>query len=176
MAIFYLFRVTCLTCQMSSSIYSVFIFQSYIDDPLLLDNFKFDLRMYVTIARINPLEVYLCKVIKTTLWSSSTSRKFVIANKFGIEKRFKRISLQDGLARLCTVKYESPRSSNINNAFMHLTNYSLNKYSEDFLLTNAEHTGSKRTYRGVRHVSHRRIRNQNKQTYLPIEYQGSKEN
>jgi hypothetical protein len=33
----------------------------------------------------------------------------------------------EGLARFCTEPYAEPTVHNIHNAFMHLTNYSLNK-------------------------------------------------
>lgn len=40
---------------------------------------------------------------------------------------------KDGLARLCTNKYNAPTSSNLHSHYMHLTNYSLNKSSENFV-------------------------------------------
>ncbi len=40
---------------------------------------------------------------------------------------------KEGLARFATKPYVKPNDSNIDNAFMHLTNYSLNKHSEDFV-------------------------------------------
>uniref|UniRef100_H2XQ27 Tubulin polyglutamylase TTLL11 n=1 Tax=Ciona intestinalis TaxID=7719 RepID=H2XQ27_CIOIN len=93
------------------------VVQKYIENPILLDGYKFDLRMYVVVARLHPVEIYLCK---------------------------------DGLARLCTVPYEPPSATNINNTLMHLTNYSLNKNSGDFIHTTAANTGSKRTYSSAR--------------------------
>nr|XP_039257520.1 uncharacterized protein LOC120334135 [Styela clava]XP_039257521.1 uncharacterized protein LOC120334135 [Styela clava] len=92
------------------------IVQEYIDSPLLLEGYKFDLRIYVVISRIDPVEIYICK---------------------------------EGLARLCTTPYEAPTKQNVKNTFMHLTNYSLNKNSEDFVQTDAAGTGSKRTLTSV---------------------------
>jgi hypothetical protein len=39
---------------------------------------------------------------------------------------------REGMARFCTKKYEAPTSENLGQTFMHLTNYTLNKNSEDF--------------------------------------------
>jgi hypothetical protein len=74
--------------------------QRYLAKPLLLDGIKFDLRVYVVVTGVNPLEAFVC---------------------------------DEGLARFCTSKYEAPAKSNFKKAFMHLTNYSVNKESEDFV-------------------------------------------
>jgi tubulin polyglutamylase TTLL11 len=53
-----------------------------------------------------------------------------------------------GLARFCTEDYEAPTNRNISNAFMHLTNYSLNKRSSKFVHTDEisePNNGSKQT-------------------------------
>lgn len=92
------------------------VVQTYIHNPLLIDNFKFDLRLYVLIAKLDPLEAYICK---------------------------------EGLARFCTEKYEKPSHKNIGKAYMHLTNYSLNKYSAEFDRSEQDNLGSKRTVTSV---------------------------
>jgi len=48
----------------------------------------------------------------------------------------------DGLVRFATVKYSEPVNSNLDNLYLHLTNYSINKSSDDFVRD--EETGSKR--------------------------------
>ncbi|KAK7919403.1 hypothetical protein WMY93_010687 [Mugilogobius chulae] len=49
---------------------------------------------------------------------------------------------QEGLARFCTTKYNEPTHNNVEDVCMHLTNYSINKHSENFVRD--EDTGSKR--------------------------------
>lgn len=39
---------------------------------------------------------------------------------------------EDGLARLATSKYKAPNAKNLNEAYCHLTNYSINKNAPDF--------------------------------------------
>ncbi|XP_033750299.1 tubulin polyglutamylase ttll6-like isoform X5 [Pecten maximus] len=85
------------------------ICQQYMCKPLLLDGFKFDLRIYCLVTSCDPLRIFLFK---------------------------------DGLARFATNKYSEPTNSNIDNVFMHLTNYAINKHSTDFIRD--DEAGSKR--------------------------------
>ncbi|XP_029900394.1 tubulin polyglutamylase TTLL5 isoform X2 [Myripristis murdjan] len=71
----------------------------YINNPLLIDDFKFDVRLYVLVTSYDPLLIYV---------------------------------YEEGLARFATVKYDQA-SKNIKNQFMHLTNYSVNKKSSDYI-------------------------------------------
>ncbi|KAM8833594.1 tubulin polyglutamylase TTLL5 isoform 1-T2 [Synchiropus picturatus] len=71
----------------------------YISNPLLIDEFKFDMRLYVVVTSYDPLLIYV---------------------------------YEEGLARFATVKYDRTFKS-IKNTFMHLTNYSLNKKSSDYV-------------------------------------------
>ncbi|NXH12835.1 TTLL5 polyglutamylase, partial [Bucco capensis] len=71
----------------------------YISNPLLIDDFKFDVRLYVLVTSYDPLVIYL---------------------------------YEEGLARFATVRYNQA-SKNIKNQFMHLTNYSVNKKSGDYV-------------------------------------------
>ncbi|XP_072524250.1 tubulin polyglutamylase ttll6 isoform X2 [Salminus brasiliensis] len=48
----------------------------------------------------------------------------------------------EGLARFCTSLYNEPTSNNMDNVCMHLTNYAINKHSENFIRD--DDTGSKR--------------------------------
>jgi hypothetical protein len=56
---------------------------------------------------------------------------------------------QEGLGRFATQEYKSPNKSNLSNAFMHLTNYAINKHSMSFSSDNE--TGSKRSLQYVLH-------------------------
>lgn len=58
----------------------------------------------------------------------------------------------EGLARFATVPYESPTPQNLANLFMHLTNYAINKDSENFVANTddkADDIGSKRSFTSV---------------------------
>lgn len=74
------------------------VVQKYIERPLLINENKFDLRLYVLVTSINPLRIYMYK---------------------------------NGLARFASVKYSS-ESTSLNDRCMHLTNYSINKLSENY--------------------------------------------
>lgn len=95
---------------------SVHVCQRYIANPLLIENKKFDLRIYILITSCNPLRVYMFK---------------------------------DGLVRLCTEDYSRPKDINLHNKFMHLSNYSINKMSENFdgVANENGESGSKRSVR-----------------------------
>jgi len=56
---------------------------------------------------------------------------------------------KEGLCRLATCEYRSPTQDNIDNLFMHLTNYAINKASKDFVQNkddgDGQETGHKRS-------------------------------
>lgn len=68
--------------------------------PYLIDGLKFDLRIYVLVAGIDPLRIFV---------------------------------YEEGLARFATEEYRAPRSENLDNKFMHLTNYAINKENPNFI-------------------------------------------
>lgn len=74
--------------------------QEYLDKPHLVDDLKYDLRIYVLVYGLNPLRVYIH---------------------------------EQGIARFATEPYVAPRPSNINNLYMHLTNYAINKNNSAFM-------------------------------------------
>ncbi|XP_077995213.1 tubulin polyglutamylase TTLL5-like isoform X2 [Glandiceps talaboti] len=71
----------------------------YIGNPLCIDGFKFDIRLYVGVTSYDPVRIYI---------------------------------FEEGLTRFATVQYEKSAKS-IRNTCMHLTNYSVNKKSSDYV-------------------------------------------
>ena len=67
----------------------------------------------------------------------------------------------DGLARFATNPYVSPLGSNLNNLMMHLTNYAINKESEDFIANenaNRDDVGHKRSLKAIfKHIDEARL-------------------
>lgn len=47
----------------------------------------------------------------------------------------------EGLVRICTEKYAAPKASNLSVAYMHLTNYAVNKHNENFVANNNPSSG-----------------------------------
>ena len=97
------------------------VVQHYLDNPLLLDGIKFDIRVYVVVTGFNPIQAFI---------------------------------YDEGLARFCTARYEKPTKANYKKAFMHLTNYSINKTNEDYIHPNAaeiliDNNGTKRTLQSL---------------------------
>ncbi|XP_003407542.3 tubulin polyglutamylase TTLL11 isoform X1 [Loxodonta africana] len=92
------------------------VVQEYICKPLLIDKLKFDIRLYVLLKSLDPLEIYIAK---------------------------------DGLSRFCTEPYQEPNPKNLHHVFMHLTNYSLNIHSGNFVHSDSANTGSKRTFSSI---------------------------
>jgi len=86
----------------------------YIDDPMLIDGHKFDLRIYVAVTSMNPLRVYIYK---------------------------------EGLVRFATERYTK---ADLDNPFIHLTNYSVNKKNPKFKASAAGDSGSKWTLSALR--------------------------
>ncbi|XP_075041783.1 tubulin polyglutamylase TTLL11 isoform X2 [Mixophyes fleayi] len=92
------------------------VVQEYISKPLVIDKLKFDMRLYVVLKSLEPLEIYIAK---------------------------------DGLSRFCTEPYQEPNHKNLHHVYMHLTNYSLNAHSGNFIHSDSVHTGSKRTFSSI---------------------------
>ena len=99
------------------------VVQHYLDNPHLIDDLKYDLRIYVLVNSVNPLRIYIHEY---------------------------------GLARFCTEPYKKPTGRNLNNHFMHLTNYAINKYSEAYVAgeeeSGDEESGHKRSYKAILNI------------------------
>ena len=102
--------------HLSTALVKPSVIQEYVADPYLLEKFKFDLRIYVVMKSLEPLQVYICR---------------------------------EGMARFCTEHYQRPTPSNIHRAYMHLTNYSLNKLSPGYVQSDAGDKGTKRKLSAV---------------------------
>ncbi len=74
--------------------------QKYLGEPYLINNKKFDMRIYIGVTSFDPLRAYI---------------------------------FEEGLSRFATSDYTPVSSSNRKNRYMHLTNYSVNKKSSDFV-------------------------------------------
>lgn len=101
------------------------VVQRYIDNPYLIHGYKFDLRLYIVITCYEPLRMYLYR---------------------------------EGLVRFATTPYYtnttpqggdgvggSPSIAAADNLTAHLTNFTLNKKSEEFVMPHDAHTSSCRT-------------------------------
>ena len=84
---------------------SAVVVQKYVSSPLLVDGYKFDLRIYALVTCVDPLCVYV---------------------------------YEEGIARFATTRYQKPTAANLASKTMHLTNYSLNKHSADFVHTETD--------------------------------------
>ena len=80
--------------------YEHYVVQRSLHKPFLIDNLKFDLRIYIYLCGVDPLRVYFYK---------------------------------EGLCRLATAEYKPPNQTNLDNLFMHLTNYAINKAASNFI-------------------------------------------
>lgn len=70
----------------------------YVNNPLLINGHKFDLRVYVLVTSVDPLRIYV---------------------------------YNEGLARFASFPYDNSKNQ-IKNLYSHLTNYSINKKSDNF--------------------------------------------
>jgi tubulin polyglutamylase TTLL6/13 len=105
-----------------------YVAQKYLSKPYLIEELKFDLRIYVLITGISPLRCFIYK---------------------------------EGMARFATEKYKSPTASNIENHFMHLTNYAINKEHHNYIFnkdTLKDNVGHKRSMASIfNHIDSKRI-------------------
>lgn len=89
------------------SIKNNFLASRYVANPHLINDLKYDLRVYVLVTCFDPLRVYMYK---------------------------------DGLVRFATTKYTNDLEK-LQEKFVHLTNFSINKKSENFVSNNCDEEG-----------------------------------
>jgi len=95
------------------------VVQRYLEKPYLINELKFDLRLYVLVTGCDPLRVYL---------------------------------FEDGLARFATEKYSRPNRNNIEETFIHLTNYAINKENSKFVFNKSgdcDDIGHKKSFKAI---------------------------
>ena len=110
------------------------IVQRYIDPPLLVNGFKFDLRVYCLITSIDPLRVYIYKEGLARF----CTRKYRSLNDI-IEPAMKKCILNNNNTNECELlKERTMESMHDEITFTHLTNFSLNKFSPDFKAPSTE--------------------------------------
>lgn len=108
----------------------------YLSRPLLLDGFKFDIRMYALITSCSPLRMYKVRPPhQHEQVQVMTTHRNPAMDCFCPMASFPpllcvRLQFNDGLVRLCTEEYVRPGSGNLDERCMHLTNYAINKFSE----------------------------------------------
>ena len=83
-----------------------YVVQEYLCDPLLIDKKKFDLRVYVLVLDLGSLDA---------------------------ENPVLAFISEEALVRFCTEEYAKPTTENKHKLLSHLTNYTLNKLSTNYV-------------------------------------------
>ena len=99
-----------------------YIASKYISRPHLINELKYDLRVYVLVSSFDPLRVYVYNEGKVLVFT------FV------------------GLVRFATEKY-SLNPKDLKKRFVHLTNFSINKKSENFIASKCGDEGGRDSYK-----------------------------
>ncbi|XP_048510211.1 tubulin monoglutamylase TTLL4-like [Athalia rosae] len=76
------------------------LIQRYLSRPKLINDSKFDIRVYALVTDFDPLKIYI---------------------------------YEEGLVRFACVSYDRSDLTQLGNRFMHLTNYSVNKFCPDYV-------------------------------------------
>jgi hypothetical protein len=100
------------------------IVEKYINNPLLLNNKKFDLRLYVAITSFDPLQIYLHDEGIHPLLTHSLTYSHLLTHL--LTYLLTHLLTHAGLVRLATADYSK---KDFSNRYEHLTNYSVNKHN-----------------------------------------------
>lgn len=100
--------------------------QMYISRPLLLDGFKFDIRMYALVTSCSPLRMYKVRLQR------QPPHPHMSPPLIRIDTPHPPSQYTNGLVRLCTSEYARPSAANLENRFMHLTNSAINRLSSRY--------------------------------------------
>jgi len=110
--------------QLPSDENEINVVSRYIDNPLLIQGLKFDLRVYVLVTSFEPLRAYVYR---------------------------------EGLTRFASSTY-STEDEHLNDAYRHLTNYSINKKANNFVenqQANQDNVGHKWSFSAFnKHLEH----------------------
>ncbi|EPY26780.1 hypothetical protein AGDE_11095 [Angomonas deanei] len=102
-----------------SPLYGNCLVQEYVENPLLIDGKKFDLRLYVLLTRVAD------------------------SSKSGGLEGIRLFMHQECLVRICADPYHSPTPSNEHDSTVHLSNYAVNKKTANFVApSEGEHNDS----------------------------------
>lgn len=122
-----------------------YVVQQYLSHPLLIDGFKFDLRVYVLVTSCDPFRIYVFHEglarFATTPYKEPTASNIEDRKEFLNTLRSHRSSLS-----VCNCQ-DMSRIEWIHDSMMHLTNYSINKESENFVVDDSE--GHKRRFAAI---------------------------
>ena len=112
--------------------------QRYLKQPLLIEGRKFDLRVYVLVTSIDPLRIYVYEEGLARYVSLPESQVYF-------------------LHRFATELYTTD-PEHVGNNFIHLTNYSINKDSENFEQNTDPHLAKVRISEGEKSLTIKRLR------------------
>ena len=117
------------------------IIQKYINNPLLINNHKFDLRLYVFIASINPLQIYIYDKGLVRFATAEYSKNIHTDSNDSNDSNDSEDINNNNKENNHNVNKNKKKDREINNQEIlcsHLTNFTLNKKHENYKNKNKE--------------------------------------